>query len=118
MKGIAEWDAKYRSFEPLFGAYGKKQVAKAILYKDSKSEVDDDEVDSLVTSFGTWSRVRPTGNTGRMFVDRLAQRLREMRERYDGFIAAVGRRLSRGTTLLDEITREIEARKDHSEPRG
>ncbi len=30
------------------------------------------------------------------------------RERYEGFVEAVGRRLARGVTLLDEITREIE----------
>ena len=33
------------------------------------------------------------------------------RERYDGFVEAVGRRLARGVSLLDEITREIEAAK-------
>jgi predicted transcriptional regulator len=33
------------------------------------------------------------------------------RERYEGFVEAVGRRLARGTSLLDEITREIEAAK-------
>lgn len=36
------------------------------------------------------------------------------RERYEGFIEAVGRRLSHGTSLLDEITREIEAASDPS----
>src|SRR5882757_8580235 len=33
------------------------------------------------------------------------------RERYEGFVEAVGRRLARGVSLLDEITREIEASK-------
>src|SRR5579863_7035309 len=33
------------------------------------------------------------------------------RERYEGFVEAVGRRLARGVSLLDEITREIEAAK-------
>jgi len=33
------------------------------------------------------------------------------RERYEGFVEAVGRRLVRGVSLLDEITREIEAAK-------
>jgi predicted transcriptional regulator len=33
------------------------------------------------------------------------------RERYEGFVEAVGRRLARGASLLDEITREIEAAK-------
>jgi predicted transcriptional regulator len=33
------------------------------------------------------------------------------RERYEGFIEAVGRRLVHGQTLLDEITREIDAGK-------
>ena len=33
------------------------------------------------------------------------------RERYAGFIEAVGRRLAHGDTLLDDITREIEAAK-------
>lgn len=36
------------------------------------------------------------------------------RERYEGFIEAVGRRLSHGASLLDEITREIEAASDPS----
>jgi len=40
------------------------------------------------------------------------------RERYDGFIAAVGRRLSRGTTLLDDIAREIDTHKTRDEPHG
>src|SRR5258707_8653619 len=31
------------------------------------------------------------------------------RERYEGFVEALGRRLSRGKSLLDEITREAEA---------
>jgi hypothetical protein len=31
------------------------------------------------------------------------------RERYEGFIEALGRRLGRGKSLLDEITREAEA---------
>ena len=31
------------------------------------------------------------------------------RERYDGFIEAVGRRLARGKTLADEITRDCDA---------
>ncbi len=31
------------------------------------------------------------------------------RERYQGFIEAIGRRLSHGASLLDEITREIDA---------
>lgn len=31
------------------------------------------------------------------------------RERYEGFIEAVGRRLARGKTLADEITRDCEA---------
>ncbi len=36
------------------------------------------------------------------------------RDRYEGFIEAVGRRLAHGQTLLDEITREIDsARRDH-----
>lgn len=35
------------------------------------------------------------------------------RERYEGFVEAVGRRLARGTLLLDEITREIEGQQDH-----
>jgi len=33
------------------------------------------------------------------------------RERYEGFIEAIGRRLAQGTLLVDEITREIESRK-------
>ncbi|MBU6299294.1 MAG: CopG family transcriptional regulator [Alphaproteobacteria bacterium] len=33
------------------------------------------------------------------------------RERYEGFVEAVGRRLAKGTMLLDEITREVEAAK-------
>src|SRR5207248_9552763 len=33
------------------------------------------------------------------------------RERYEGFLEAIGRRLAHGTLLLDEITREIEARR-------
>lgn len=33
------------------------------------------------------------------------------RERYEGFIEAIGRRLVQGTLLVDEITREIESRK-------
>ena len=33
------------------------------------------------------------------------------RERYEGFVEAVGRRLSHGASLLDEISREIEAAK-------
>ena len=31
------------------------------------------------------------------------------RERYEGFIEALGRRLARGKTLADELTREIDA---------
>ncbi len=33
------------------------------------------------------------------------------RERYEGFIETVGRRLAHGTSLLDELTREIQPRK-------
>ncbi len=33
------------------------------------------------------------------------------RERYEGFIEAIGRRLAQGTLVVDEITREIESRK-------
>src|SRR5580700_3210037 len=33
------------------------------------------------------------------------------RERYEGFVEAVGRRLARGTLLVDEITREIDSGK-------
>ena len=40
------------------------------------------------------------------------------RERYEGFIEAVGRRLARGKTLVDEITREIEVTKPESDTRG
>ncbi|MBL6851797.1 MAG: CopG family transcriptional regulator [Alphaproteobacteria bacterium] len=40
------------------------------------------------------------------------------RERYEGFIEAVGRRLSHGASLLDEITREIEAASDPTRTRG
>ncbi len=31
------------------------------------------------------------------------------RERYDGFVEALGRRLARGKTLADEITTDIDA---------
>jgi predicted transcriptional regulator len=37
------------------------------------------------------------------------------RERYEGFVEAVGRRLARGTLLLDEITREIDTRASDSD---
>ncbi len=37
------------------------------------------------------------------------------RERYQGFVEAVGRRLAHGHLLLDEITREIEAAKQQTE---
>jgi predicted transcriptional regulator len=37
------------------------------------------------------------------------------KQRYDGFIEAVGRRLARGKSLLDEITQEVEAQSQ--EPR-
>ncbi len=39
------------------------------------------------------------------------------RERYEGFVEAVGRRLARGASLLDEITREIEASKSSDSAR-
>jgi len=40
------------------------------------------------------------------------------RERYEGFVEAVGRRLAHGPSLLDEITREIERAQptDNSRP--
>jgi hypothetical protein len=34
------------------------------------------------------------------------------RERYDGFVEALGRRLARGRTLADEVVREISAESD------
>jgi predicted transcriptional regulator len=37
------------------------------------------------------------------------------RERYEGFVEALGRRLARGVSLLDEITREIEAENGRSQ---
>lgn len=38
------------------------------------------------------------------------------RERYEGFIEAVGRRLAHGTSLLDELAREIEPDRGRTGP--
>ncbi|HEX4292628.1 MAG TPA: CopG family transcriptional regulator [Rhizomicrobium sp.] len=35
------------------------------------------------------------------------------RERYEGFVEALGRRLAKGQTLADEITQDIAANQDH-----
>jgi predicted transcriptional regulator len=38
------------------------------------------------------------------------------RERYDGFVEALGRRLARGRTLADEIARDVDAAAPDSRP--
>jgi len=38
------------------------------------------------------------------------------RERYDGFVEALGRRLARGRKLADEVSRDVEATASESEP--
>jgi predicted transcriptional regulator len=40
------------------------------------------------------------------------------RERYDGFLEALGRRLARGRTLADEVVRDISAESDNTPEPG
>ena len=38
------------------------------------------------------------------------------RERYDGFVEALGRRLARGRTLADEVSRDVDPSATENEP--
>jgi hypothetical protein len=40
------------------------------------------------------------------------------RERYDGFLEALGRRLARGRTLVDEVVRDVPAESDSTPEQG